>query len=270
MNREAQEKLRLLRQRLAELEPYPWETIEAWIASAKPLIKSNFSEHFEEFKAVAAAPDWYVPIYAGGSGRWGDPPRNNIAEASARAARENRTRANNAKQKILNFVDGLLDLPVPIEVTRPEPSALHHYGDFIMGSKYTSNITGSNVGAVAVGDHAQATGTVNFGATATLTQEQHRAAIKEAQKALIDDEDKLEPLVYEALGQFLRLARDIQVEQKNLVEVQAKMKETLDEVWAQKAAEGLRPQALPNTLEVVGAIAKHPVAGEVLKKLLGT
>ena len=43
---------------------------------------------------------------------------------------------------------------------------------------------------------------------------------------------------YEALGQFLRLAREFQVEQQTLREVQAKMKETMDDVWTQHAAAG--------------------------------
>ncbi|WP_441292043.1 hypothetical protein ACSRUE_17910 [Sorangium sp. KYC3313] len=279
MNREAQDKLRLLRQRLAELEPYPWETIEAWFASAKPLIKSHFSEHFEEFKAVAAAPDWYFPVYAsGGGGRWGGPKWNNWAEADARKDREDRKLAEATRNNILHFVDGLLNLPsaptqdsaVLERVSQGQPIAHYYQGDFIMGgSKFITSISDSNIGAFGQGDNVYVSGSLTANVASELTQGQHRAAIKEAQKALIDDEDKLEPLVYEALGQFLRLARDIQVEQKSLAEVQVKMKEALDEVWAQKAAEGLRPQVLPKTLDVVGAIAKHPATATVISRLLG-
>lgn len=75
--------------------------------------------------------------------------------------------------------------------------------------------------------------------------------------------------MFEALNQFLRLARDIQVEQKSLADVQAKMKETLDEVWAEQAVKGVKPQLLPKTLQVAGAIATNPVMVEVAKKLIG-
>lgn len=104
-------------------------------------------------------------------------------------------------------------------------------------------------------------------------QEEHRASIKEAQTALVRDQDALDQLderLYEALGQFLRLAREIQVEQQSLSASQAKMKDTLDEVWAQHAARGLRTQTIPNTLEFAKTLLKNPVMAEVLKSLLAT
>jgi hypothetical protein len=151
---------------------------------------------------------------------------------------------------------------------RPEPEGdagvqLHHHGDVIVGAKFTTTITGSTVGAMAIGDRATASGTVTL-QQGSLTQEQHRASIKDAQKALLDDEDQLDALVYETLGHFLRLAREIQVEQRALVEVHAAMTAALEQVWAQQ----MKPHALPQTLEVIKALAKHPAAGEVVKKLL--
>jgi len=107
----------------------------------------------------------------------------------------------------------------------------------------------------------------------TLTQEQHRRSIADAQAAAIRDQDALDKLdsrMFEALNQFLRLARDIQVGQKSIVEIQTKMKDTLDEVWAQQVAKGMKPQLLPKTLEVAGAIASSPIMVAVAKKLLGT
>jgi hypothetical protein len=145
---------------------------------------------------------------------------------------------------------------------------VQHHRDIIMGDKHSTTITGGIVGAIAVGQNSKAIGTVNVH-QGPLTQEQHRAAIKEAQKALVDDEEQLGPLLHEVLGQFLRMARDIQVEQQSLAQAQARMKSTLDEVWAQQAARGLRP-ALPEGLKVVGELAKSPVMGEVVKALLGT
>jgi hypothetical protein len=65
------------------------------------------------------------------------------------------------------------------------------------------------------------------------------------------------------------MARKIQVDQQSMAQVQAKMKETLDEVWAQQAAKGLRPQALPEGLKVIEVLAKSPITAEIAKKLLG-
>ncbi|XXY48541.1 hypothetical protein WME91_51915 [Sorangium sp. So ce269] len=278
MNRDAQEKLQNLRQRLMAMEPYPWEPVEAWIAAARPLIKAIYNDHFDDFLEVTKAPHWsYVPRVSSSRSIWDDRPRrDNSAEAAATEHRINGQRAAAAKEKILAFVDGLLDLPeVPPllakSLTKSRDSAVAQYynGDVIMGGqKNTSNISGSTVGAVSTGDYSQATGSVTINRTESLTQEEHRAAINEARKALIDDEDQLEPLIHEALGQFLRMAREIQVEQKTLAEVQAKMKETLDEVWAEFMAKGMKPQLLPGGLKVLEVLAASPAAAEVLKSLL--
>ncbi len=66
----------------------------------------------------------------------------------------------------------------------------------------------SNLGAMAVGDNAQAF-SIHQGPP---TQQHHRTSIKEAQKALLDDEDHVDPTAYEALGLFLRAAREVKVE----------------------------------------------------------
>lgn len=153
-------------------------------------------------------------------------------------------------------------------------ASVHHHGDIIMGSTFTNNISGdTQIGAFGQGDGITVTGslTVNAGAPGTRTQEQHKAAIKEAQTALVHDQDALERIddrLYEALNQFLSMARKIQVDQQSLAEVQAKMKETLDEVWAQQVAKGLRPQALPEGLKVIEALVKSPITAEIAKHLL--
>lgn len=155
-----------------------------------------------------------------------------------------------------------------------DPAAVvvhHHHGDTHMGSN-TINITGGTIGAIASGDHATATGYVTVGASGPITQEQHKAAITQAQNALNADQDTLERIdgrLYEALGQFLRLARQIQVEQQSIAEVQARMKATLDDVWAQQIARGMRPQALPAGLQVVEALAKSAATAQVATRLLG-
>jgi hypothetical protein len=144
---------------------------------------------------------------------------------------------------------------------------LHHHGVIIMGSSFNTSITGSTVGAIAVGDNSTASGTVTH--HGPMTQAQHEEYIKKAKKGLVEDEDQLDPLVHDALAQFLTLARKIQVEQQGLAETQAKMKAALDEVWAGQVAKGMKAQVLPKTLEVVKALMENPVMGEVTKKLVG-
>ncbi len=104
-----------------------------------------------------------------------------------------------------------------------------------MGDKYSVTNTNSTIGAQAVGDNAHAVGTVNTGEARVPSQAQLDQHLKDAKKALVDDEDRLDDLVREALTQFLTMARKIQVDQQDLAQLQAKMKETLDEVWAQQA-----------------------------------
>jgi anti-anti-sigma regulatory factor len=277
----AHDKLRALRERLAQLEPYPWQPVEAWIASATPLIKAHYREMFEDFVSATATPRWCeLPRFSSGGGRRGEPRRDNFAEAAAVEQREDRKSASAAKEKILALLDGLIDLPPLVAqppalagAIRHQSGAYYHHGDVIMsGSKFDTNITGSNVGAFGQGDGATVTGTLNMASADTLTQEHHKAAITEAQTALIHDQDALERIddrLYEALGQFLTMARKIQVDQQSIAEVQAKMRETLDEVWAQQVAKGMKAQALPKGLKVIGALAASPVTVEVAKKLLG-
>ncbi len=139
-----------------------------------------------------------------------------------------------------------------------------------MSDKYKTDISNSTLGAVAIGPGATATGTATTPLEG-ITQDQHCKAVTEAQGALVRDQDALDRLdarLFEALNQFLRLARSIQVEQKSLGDLQGKMKETLDEVWAQQVAKGMTPRLLPKTLEVARAITENPVMTEIAKKLV--
>ena len=142
-----------------------------------------------------------------------------------------------------------------------------------MGSKFTTNISGdTKIGAFGQGDNITVNGNLTVGAPGPLTQEQHKTVISAAQTALVHDQDALERIddrLYEALGQFLTLARKIQVEQQSLIEVQRLMKATLDEVWAQQEAKGMKPKLLPKGLEVVEALAKSPITAEIARKLMG-
>jgi len=137
-----------------------------------------------------------------------------------------------------------------------------HKGDNVSGSKYDVKVINSTIGAQAVGDHAIANGSVSTGTH--LSREQFEGQIRAMKKALIDDEDSLGPVVIEALGQFLRMAREIQVENKTLAEAQAKMKELLEEIWAKKAIAPMLPSGSKFAVE----LAKSPVMVEVVKGLL--
>jgi hypothetical protein len=142
-------------------------------------------------------------------------------------------------------------------------------GDVVHGSQHTATATGSTLGALAVGDGSTATNP--SGSSSSVTQEQLRSAIRQAQIALVDDQDTLAQMdarQYEVLHQFLRLAREIQVEQKSLAEVQAKLKETLDEVRAHQFSGEVRPRALPETLKVIEALLKSPATAALVPHVL--
>ncbi|WP_437711018.1 CHAT domain-containing protein [Sorangium sp. So ce448] len=111
MNEHALDKLRSLSEELEKLAPYPWERVEEWIASTRPLIRAHYSKHLSDFSAVTAAPEWFPRVY-GVPSRYDETPRDERAE-EAEADREDRAIARRAKRRILGFVKGLLDLPVP-------------------------------------------------------------------------------------------------------------------------------------------------------------
>jgi hypothetical protein len=139
-----------------------------------------------------------------------------------------------------------------------------------MGHNYTTNITNSNIGAAAVGEGARATGTVTV-ETTTVSQADYQRQIDGARKALIDDEDKLNAIsegLSEALGQFLRIAREIQVDQLSIKDAQTKMKATLDDTWVELITPKLKGQALPESLEVVKELLKSPVTAALTTKML--
>jgi hypothetical protein len=140
-----------------------------------------------------------------------------------------------------------------------------HHGDVV-----TSTITNSVVGANAVGAGPSAEGNSVSGNSNAVTQERHRELVGEAQAALVQDQDKLDEIdsrLFDALNQFLRIARTIQVEQSELADVQRRMKETLDEVWVKLAADDLRPR-LPEATKVAEVLMKVPAVAQALKALL--
>jgi hypothetical protein len=116
-------KLQDARDRLAPLEPYPWSTIESWVASARPLIRSAFPTHLDDFDKVTVEPHWLLlPRVSSRGDPWtGEGPSNNFASAAATEQQTNRKRAVEAKERILAFLGGLLDV---IVVEPNEPGAV--------------------------------------------------------------------------------------------------------------------------------------------------
>jgi hypothetical protein len=107
--------LETLRSRLAgvaPLDPANWPKVEAWVASATPLIRTRFPDHLEDFRSVCATPRWsFSPRFSTGGDSWsGTPARDNFAEAAAHDKTANQRRAEEAKEKILSFLDGLIGL----------------------------------------------------------------------------------------------------------------------------------------------------------------
>jgi hypothetical protein len=150
---------------------------------------------------------------------------------------------------------------MPIKVTGKIQNA--HFGD-----KFENDFSGANVGAMSQGQNSIASQTSGV---QLPTQAQYRSSISHAQAALVADQDAIDAAgrgVFEALHQFLRIARDIQVEQRSLASLQSTMKATLDEVWAQQVAAGMKPQALPESLGVIRAIAASPLMAGVIDKLI--
>jgi hypothetical protein len=132
-----------------------------------------------------------------------------------------------------------------------------------------SNVAGAVIDSTNSSASGNADGTIG---QVDITQEQHRQALQEMQLALTRSQDALDGLgvgMYDALGQFLRIARGIRVDQQSLSKIQVQMKEALDEVWAEHLAKGMKPKLLPKGLELAEVLWKSPLMREVAKRLIG-
>ncbi len=121
-----------------------------------------------------------------------------------------------------------------------------------------------------MGDRATATGSITTTAT-TVSQADYQRRIERARKALIDDEPCLEELsagLSVALGQLLRVARKIPVDQLAVGDAQAKLKEALDDMWAEQIAPELRGRPLPESLEVARVLRQSPLTATIWKTML--
>lgn len=109
------DKLRSLTDELRAVQSYPWANVEVLIQRAKPLVRTEFREHVDEFAKLCETPKWAMMIrWAGGGSRWDDEPeRNNFAEADAAEEEADRRIAAEARNRIVAFLDGLLEIPEP-------------------------------------------------------------------------------------------------------------------------------------------------------------
>jgi G3E family GTPase len=129
-------------------------------------------------------------------------------------------------------------------------------------------ISRSTIAANAAGEHSSASHTVTHQAS---VQDEYKKQIAEAQTALISDQDSLDELdaeVHDALGQFLRIARQIEITHSSLAEAQERVKALLDAVWIEKTGDKLARGSLPANLSVVKAMLSSPVLAAAIKLLV--
>src|SRR3990172_4255193 len=106
MNNNRIARLSKLREELAQVTAptYPedtWPLIKAWVAKATPIIRSEWSEFFDDFQKVTAEPK--------GPGMMFMNPDFTISEnESRRLWRIHNEKAKEVHQNILYFLDGLL------------------------------------------------------------------------------------------------------------------------------------------------------------------
>jgi hypothetical protein len=102
-------RLKTLRDELAAIaDPSSWDSVEAWSAKARTLIRQGYPEHLGDFSEVIKTPQWSSSPLFGGmdeDGNW----HSNSAEAAAVDRRENQRLAKAAQAKILAFLDGLYE-----------------------------------------------------------------------------------------------------------------------------------------------------------------
>lgn len=107
----ARSRLEALREALVAVDPYPWSAVVAWRARALPLFRESFPKHVADFESVTEAPRWLVlPRFSSRGNQWtGEGHRDNLADAAARENEANRRYAAEGRDKIVAWLDGLLE-----------------------------------------------------------------------------------------------------------------------------------------------------------------
>lgn len=228
-----------------------WGEIQAWGAGTEILIEEHFPKYLAKFEKLCETPHFISSPFASFDGE------DDLGAADA----DRKAHAALAKvhyDKLVSFVQSLVDhaSPGPAQHAGPTTSITNTY-----------NFPGANVGALATGG-STATGSAHVGASAHPSQEQYVETVKKAKKALVDDEEKLQPIELEVLQQFLRIAQQQNVAVTSLAEGQKKILELAEETWAKNAAKEMKPPSLSDALEVIKTLASNPLMQQAVKFLV--
>lgn len=107
VNNDRCRRLSCLKEELVGLEAQPWGNIQSWIAKATPIVRSDWQEHLDAFREVAAEPKWIRPRAKLSELQRGVTPTPNASDIA-----KNKEKAETAKRNILGFIDGLQAISV--------------------------------------------------------------------------------------------------------------------------------------------------------------
>jgi hypothetical protein len=139
-----------------------------------------------------------------------------------------------------------------------------------LGNTSHAMISHSNVGGVAVGPAATANG--ESGGDGAVSKEAFAALISGAQKALVDDHDRLAALgdeLSDGLWEVLRRLRHLEFATASVSQVQVQIKDTVDEQAVAAIAAKLKGTSGGQALGVIKTLLGSPVTAELAKSLLG-
>lgn len=234
----------------------PWESIELWATRLEPLIRRVFSDSLPSFKEATTRNHLNAPYGFSTSGPSDSPQERARKQADFQRRMEER-RAKQAKLdaaqrgKIAALLQGILEAAdFPARNVRESSSAL-----------VSVNVQGDrNQTAVASGQGAVASNT-----TSTITQADFKDAVKELQKAVIDNEDELGEAAYEYLTDILLKLRKIELRQESMAVMLAQTKETVDESWARGERDAVTQTTVKKGVQLIG----KAVAGQAAKAIVG-
>jgi len=141
----------------------------------------------------------------------------------------------------------------------------------IVHNRITNTVTNSTIGANAVGHDVSAKGSVKTAGASVPNQAAYLAELKEVQRALLEQEDlldQIDPRLYEALNQFLRTAKNIQVELQDLRGSQDKILEAFERAWTGQVPAEAKSGLASGGFQFVKELLKSPLTAEVARRLL--
>lgn len=102
VNDDRHRRLFSLKDELVGLEAQPWGKIQSWIAKATPIVRSDWPEHLDAFREVAAEPKWIRPRVRLSELQRGVTPTPNASDIA-----KNKEKAETVMRSVLGFLDGL-------------------------------------------------------------------------------------------------------------------------------------------------------------------